>query len=288
MPIITICPTKYDASQALKEFGYGKIVNLIRGRRSTTKTSWGQQDNLTFEGLLDNVFSRDIIEKIVTKRASNYRIVYIPRYGYCKEISNYTTRRLTIEIRTPNVERMRIFISDPNFRSYFNPDYTSQLGIPIIVEENEIQYLDVKVKVISSCQVRKTDIPEKNKFKQCVDDELQSQIGEILGCVPPWMSSQNQCNGTYPSNFTKAIPNYASEIIPMTHILQNLELETKCHKFCSAIKSTVQLREKYSLRLPDGSKQAMIRFGLFSIAPCKVFTLYFLCLNFLYHYQFFA
>ena len=92
-----------------------------------------------FPGLLDNVFNRDIIEKIVTKKATNYSIVYIPRYGYCKEISNYTSKKLKIEIRTPNLERMRIFITDRNFRSYFNPDYTSQRGIPIIVEENDLQ-----------------------------------------------------------------------------------------------------------------------------------------------------
>ena len=54
------------------------------------------------------------------------KIVFLSRYGFCIEISQYdATNEVWI---SSNTSGMRIFLSDPRRRSYVTLDYSSQNG----------------------------------------------------------------------------------------------------------------------------------------------------------------
>ena len=53
------------------------------------------------------------------------KIVFLSRYGFCSEISQYDA---TNEVWIGSNSGMRIFLSDPRRRSYVTLDYSSQNG----------------------------------------------------------------------------------------------------------------------------------------------------------------
>ena len=244
LPIITLCPTNQTNITALQELGYYDEQNLLMGYVGD-KISWGGYHNLTHEELLQLTH-----EKWFTKfdvvfgngYQSKARLKYLPPYGFCEEISEcYPGSDISLSLKNTDI---RIFITDNNYRSYFNLDFTSQKGDPIINSRDEIHYYDVEVDVTSWCNVKPDLVPEKDSFKQCVDEELLRVIGKPLGCLPPWMSPNNQCNSTYPSTFWDSIPDFWVKYINIPMTLRNMEIERKCRKYCSMTRSTVQLREK--------------------------------------------
>ena len=247
LPVITLCHTNQTNETMINEvLFYSNEANLLSGL-TRSKISWGDSHNLTHEQLLDQVFGAKKQAKrtaIFDNDGDNFNttIVYLPKYGFCKEITNYSPR-VELFIMPMGTQDMRIFITDMNYRSYILPDFTSHKGSPIIAKKNEVHMYDVDVEISSSCKVTK-DNGGKDDFKKCVDDEIQKQVGKLLGCVPPWMSLNNQCLGTYPSNFTKIIPRFWLDYINPPTSLRNLGIEMKCRKYCSVTRSFVQVREK--------------------------------------------
>ena len=247
LPIITLCPVNQTNQTAIDELMYFIENNLLTGN-TNSKTSWGNLHNLTHEALLNKSFNFAAASSIRVLDSDGdhiiEQIVYIPKYGFCKEISNYSTA-FELYIR-PHIryQDIRVFITDNKFRSYFSPDFTSHKGSPIIVKKGQTHMYDVDLEIRSFCQVVKEKV-DKDDFKNCVDDEIQALIGKPLGCVPPWMSTSNQCNGTYEDKFAdKLIPNYWKTYINPPMSLRKLEIENKCRKYCSSTSATVQVREK--------------------------------------------
>ena len=247
LPVITLCPVNQTNQTALDELKYFNEANLLSGN-TNGKTSWGNLHNLTHGELLKKTFNFDSADRIMVfdSDGDHYikKIVYMQKYGFCKEISNYSTANELFIMPSFSYQDIRVFITDKNFRSYFSPDFSSHKGSPIIVRKGQTHMYDVDLEVISSCQVVKEKV-DKDDFKKCVDEEIQALIGKPLGCVPPWMSPHNQCNGTYDRNFVdKLIPKFWKAYINPPMSLRKLEIETKCRKYCSSTSATVQVREK--------------------------------------------
>ena len=246
LPVITLCPVNQTNQTALDELNYSNEQDLLSG--NTIKTSWGNLHNLTHGELLNKTFNFASADRIMVfdSDGDHYieKIVYMPKYGFCKEISNYSTANELFVMPSFSYQDIRVFITDKNFRSYISPDFSSHKGSPIIVRKGQTHMYDVDLEVISSCQVVKEKV-DKDDFKKCVDEEIQALIGKPLGCVPPWMSPHNQCNGTYDRNFVdKFIPKFWKAYINPPMSLRKLEIETKCRKYCSTTSATVQVREK--------------------------------------------
>ena len=255
LPLITVCPTDQNNFDALSNLGYLDQYGLMKGVFQD-KTSWGGYYNLTFPQLLYQTFDPTVVSSILITNDENGRkleadIVYIPRYGFCKEISVYDVR-YEMSISTYSPMQIRVFVTDRNFRSFFSPDFTSHQGNPMIVEAGEVYYYDVAVDLSSSCLVDKDQVT-KDDFVKGVDDEIQNEIGRTLGCIPPWMSSSNQCNGTYPFNFAEnLIPDFTRKFIDTTFYLRKTEVENRCRKYCSSLTANIQVREKLHLKYSTG------------------------------------
>ena len=74
------------------------------------------------------ILDKSVVSGIKTfqNKTENQKIVLLPRYGFCKEISEYNAKS-EIWIQS-NASSIQIFLTDPRLRSYTTLDYSSQIG----------------------------------------------------------------------------------------------------------------------------------------------------------------
>ena len=254
-PVITVCVTTQHNDSELYHYGYHSLLDLLKGNASN-KTSWGHHHNISFDDLIEDIFD---IEKAIDINFANYEHVvdetapklniskeyfeqnfdFVPPYGFCMDIEQFSD-----EFAIKSSEKLKIYITDKRYRSFFNVDHSSQKGIPIRVDMSETNMFDVDIKISSTCQLSKSVRITNEEYLKCVDDKIQKEVGKVLGCVPPWMSGNNQCNGTYEERFAESrIPRYVYKYVLAPFTFRNTEIEKKCRKHCSYITSTVRLRE---------------------------------------------
>lgn len=260
LPLITICAT--DQVERHKEaFTIGtEYLNSIRliqgtfgrkGKRSNL-TSWGDHLKKTFDEVLNLVYDTDVNKMLniryddVSKRfKGNLTRVFIPAYGYCSEIEDYDPQEDIVIKLAPNFRKLvngfRVFISDTNFRSKFSLDYKSHRGEVAEVTITNYAMYDIDVSIRSSCEVKPT-MEFKDKFHTCVEDELQKQVTGTIGCIPPWMSKNNQCNKSYVPSFFQAIPQFKHTFIDSQYSLKPLKIESDCRKYCLTTTSVLTTR----------------------------------------------
>ena len=75
----------------------------------------------------------------------------------------------------------------------------------------------------------------RDEFKNCVENGAQKELSKTQTCLPPWLSFNNGCNGTYPSNFHKKNYNmsfieFVNEYVTTILSLNNLKQETEFNK----------------------------------------------------------
>ena len=254
LPLITICTIdQYERNKkSFQELGFGNQARSIRGELKddeTTKT-WGNI-NKSYDEVLNDLFDEEVDKTIKilygdeSDFVGNYSRVFIPAYGYCSEITEYNPKK-EILIKVPGkaqktVAGFRVFITDRNFRSYFSPDYSSHRGEMAFAKMNSHSIYDIDVSIRTNCEIKQT-MEFKEAFKACVEDELQKQLTGTIGCTVPWMSDKNQCNNTYPANFTDALPGFYYNFTEPPYWLKALQLESDCKKYCSATTSTLTAR----------------------------------------------
>ena len=240
-PIITICPTNQLNTTKLGNLGYSNsLPNLYLGKLKIEKNktkqfivSWESLNNISFSKILEQIYdqkaaksmytyshdSRGYMNKIQTE------IIFLPKYGFCKRIDKYNPNH---EITISSRYSFHMLITDPIYSSFVMPNYTSMRGNTIVANLGNKYYFDVRVSVLKVCKDFNT-----TSFKTCVDDRLQKVFLPTMGCIPPWLSKRNQCNGHYPLNFTRTSDyNYRNKYVTPALTLKNLEEEHICKKFC--------------------------------------------------------
>ena len=257
LPLITICTTDQSVRNklALNNSGYHEKLRLIQGDFGSKKISWTHKDK-TFDEILNQVYDADIYNKIKIEytvgpidRVTTNDTVFIPAYGLCLEIHEYNPNqdiKIGLEYKAAKnekVEGFRVFITDRNFRSHFSPDYQSHRGDIVQVTQPQHATYDIDVSVKTTCELNQT-MEMKDSFKTCVDNELQKQVTENVGCTPPWMTMKNQCTETYPKNYFKAIPDFEYTFIDSQYWFKSLKIESDCRKYCVSTTSTVTTRSK--------------------------------------------
>ena len=161
------------------------------------------------------------------------KTVYVPRFGFCLEITNYDKEY--IEIYLSGTKELRLIFTEKNKRSFFMPDISSHRGGKIVIEPHKITNLDVHVKKISTCKIQ--DIKEEaDTFQKCVENKVEDRAGKPLGCIPPWLSASNQCNDTYPTNLLDKIPNFVDIFLWPVYTFANSKLESECKTSCMTTK----------------------------------------------------
>ena len=137
LPLITICPLEQTNNTRLKELGYKSVQKLIRGYTKCEEkpfVSWGKSVNMTFDEILEQVFDDNLANEITyinggKKTGYHEKIIYMPSFGYCKELSGYSPLK-TMFINTQSIPSS-IFITDPRYKNYYSLDFASHQGAEI-------------------------------------------------------------------------------------------------------------------------------------------------------------
>jgi hypothetical protein len=238
-PLITLCPRNQINEARLKDLGYREHIrnlyigdlNIGKNQTESLIISWDSLDNISFPNVLKQIYNQKAAKSIHTYSLNNSggrsehqtEIIFIPKYGFCKRIDEYNP---TLEIIISSDASLYMLITDPIYSSYIMPDFTSMKGNAIALNAGQVKYYDARVSVIKVCK----DLVTTN-FKTCVDDRIQKVFLPTMGCVPPWLSDRNQCNGHYPLNLTFH-PIYKSKYVHPALTVKNLEEELVCKNLC--------------------------------------------------------
>ena len=246
LPLITVCPENQVKLEKLRELGYEYLLEFLDGNTNcignTKCTSWGAHKNLSFNQALREVYT-DGEKSTVTATYDNYttKVVYLAKFGFCLEISRYDPC-CSVEIDNLGNHSLRVLITDRNSRSYFMVDIASHIGEELILQPNKFTNIDVEVKTHTQCKSDQNGVKDDN-FYNCVDDEIQKIFENSFGCIPPWLSSNNQCNKTYPRNQSDSVPNFYWDYLWPVYTLSNNKIEAKCKNSCRKTKFYVHKRE---------------------------------------------
>ena len=251
-PLITICPkSQLENWEKLEKLGYDYTKHLLRGEdRKNNITAWGAQYNMTFEELIEEIVDLEKDYPKLEFRMNNgpwlradYERRFYPMYGRCIDFSNYTlTRDLEFKIFFKNIFSIgsisdaEIFLTDKKLRTRNTVHKPSHWGPSISIKTNGLQDYLVKVEQLSSLDPRNPEDCKEytdDEFERCVDDELQDLWKPFIGCNPPWLSPQDQCNGMLnTSDVNNLIYNKTSETIDNILSMRNYAAKERCTKPC--------------------------------------------------------
>ena len=141
LPLLTVCPINQTDIDRLFELEFLSYNSFLAGYTYCNVTkqchSWGANVNLTFDEVNCQVFDLDEHKRMgISGGVYKDDLVFIPRYGMCKETSYVNiTQKLKLTNRRP-VEA-RVLITDRNHRSYIMPDMSSHIGSKILWREQQ-------------------------------------------------------------------------------------------------------------------------------------------------------
>ena len=234
LPLITVCPTSQTNYTKLYELGYIYKAQLQAGLSNCSTgfecefISWGHHLNITQEELYGQIYNAQLAKDVLFNIPNlESKLVFIPRFGYCKEILMLHPQTLIIYNKHVFTD-LRIFFSDKNYRSHFSLAFRTHWGDKVIVPFGKTFYTDVEITKTSTCKIMEED-PQLFNYGQCVDNNLKISMGKLYGCVPPWMSKTNQCNTILEfkkEQHLKFFLDYAIKIEQMKNIPEELECRT--------------------------------------------------------------
>ena len=249
IPLITMCPSKQIDYKRLKEFEYNEYEYLLDGQNqwdfSSYMISWGAHLNQTFQNVLRYVMDldRDFDGAFLTESEKD-ELVYIPKYGFCKEMDKFTSTLLFSLDRIESYRNgdARILITNKNYRSFFMPDISSHVGSKVLMKHFTSHDIDVKIQVKYSC-LNDEEPMKSDEFEKCVDDKIQTEFAKYkVECVPPWLSRNNQCNKTYSKSFDEFYGNLDTDFMRKILQLRNTRFEEDCRQSC---KETMYIVSEY-------------------------------------------
>ena len=233
MPLITVCLTNKTNFKRLSELGYKDLHDFYRGKNSNSneKRTWGNHVNMTFDQILEEVYNVNVKIKLWEDSKISSKIVFLPGFGFCKEYTDFDhTKELMFTFKpTDKLTRMRIFITNKDYRSYFSPAFASHTGSIINVGLTEHHYINIQVRIISSePHTQDVSVAKSKKYENCVDEAIQFEFEKKVGCNPPWLSKNNHCNGTYKNNFLENVTDFSREYVEKLISLENTKIEEDC------------------------------------------------------------
>ena len=212
LPVITVCKVKqYPHGEHVNDdlvFDSAAFLNLHWLRNHSDSTfSLGKHLNLSYLEMMTKFSSQpqNYLGFLQRKRKIKSRKTVIQPYGLCFELTDYQpTAMLTAKFQKWNhtQEKYDIFITDSRLKTYLGPEYTSQFGDKIEITFGKDYGFAVKLKIedLTDPYAYNNCFSDKEKgesFKDCVDRELTTDLLPELGCIPPWLSPNNQCDGIY-------------------------------------------------------------------------------------------
>ena len=259
MPIITVCPTNRINLTKFQENGYNKNDLMLFGNaryHGVSYMSWGAHLNKTFSQLTDALFpnilaSNDVNPKLYPPGSRLIEQVYVPKYGYCMTISNYSQGyKLSITVIQADHD-IHIFITDPKRHSTPILWFESQHGELITGTKGVEAWYDVQIrqKLKSNPNIKGVcEEYDSMTFADCVDEKVSEVMMPVLGCNPPYLSAKNQCTGYFVDEDLSKVRNYFKDINFWNEYLMELLAmrpippQKMCKEPCIATESYIELR----------------------------------------------
>ena len=248
LPLITACPTHQFNLVNMKKLGYNSKPEFLQGRTKCGETgciSWGHHQNLTYAQLRNKLFDISLAEELkITQGTEEYltgNITFIPRYGFCREFSDYDPTNEIHVIKKNECTAVRIFITDRSYKTYFSLDYSSHVGSNIFIRPPFGYTINVRVKKSSKCVEKAKDNLENSNYATCVENRLLSEVCKPLECLPGWMSANDICNITYDINKDLEV---FDEFAMATLLLQETKIERTCQTSCLSTTVYVSIKDE--------------------------------------------
>ena len=230
LPLMLVCERDQYDWDAAKELGYKYRRPLYKGLLGEN-ISWGGNKNQTFIEVLKTIYKHKY-DGIKFKQGTNrnakffpsfnedYSTTFVYPHGFCISLENITRPKpgeeLIVQIRFMFNASLDIYITDPSKRVYYAISEASFTGdrIGYAVDEdlgNRALYyhLEVEERVLNKDNPDEdcTDYGSEShpgSYADCFDAAHQAEFFPLLGCMPPWMSKNRQCEGNIsnkPNNY---------------------------------------------------------------------------------------
>ena len=260
-PLITICttPQQLPVCDSRENDGCRK-KNLLGMMYGDNVISWGDIVNKTFEKVWDepNEFFESVmhLKPIITSKNGqrlDTKKVFFPKFGICWNLLDYDPT-YDLEIQTDNFIKPEalILVTDPNQQTNFNIALLSNIGDKINLIGAKKNVYNIKVEIDELYNPRREgtckDYDPSETFKVCVDEKLKDVLLPQLGCMPPWLSADNQCICTYTGqdfikfNATLSGKEFTEDIINPLLDLKKTKAEQECLPHCLKMKNIVSLQ----------------------------------------------
>ena len=216
--LITICPLGQWKKKMIQEYGFDNLDFFIMGLDNDSTLNfigWGSQHNLTFEELVSKVTiaisNPDLfIMRNGQKQEVNYEIRFYPKFGYCFELVNFTTKEeVYIAVSVQEFKEAQVYLTDRKLKTRNDIHIASHWGTEIILKPGLIHKFVVKLEQLSNKDPRNPDDCKEyyqDAYEKCVDNELQKVWKPLINCNPPWLSSKDQCDSEM--NITQGTGNF--------------------------------------------------------------------------------
>ena len=259
-PLVYFCPLDQYNKDKINDFGYeDEFLMLLGALYDKPIRSWGAHKNLTFQQLVDNVIDLDL-QKFIRNVAYSTRTVFFPKFGYCLNLDEIDVT-YTAVIDTINYPiGFMILLTDSKTRTYFSVDMASQIGDRIRLEEHNQPKVytfsvDIEMHILSNKSNCQADL--NYSYEDCVNEFIHTDLLNLFGCIPPYLSANNHCANTREENDVDAFffYNYAQPYFTFGQTIA----EEKCLKPCVQQKIIVSLRDEVKM-YKKGSSTARITF----------------------------
>ena len=263
LPVITICAKNQFDQHSMRDFGYNSTTSLLGGidARNPQVFSWGALDNLSFFEVVDEIQFFDKVEPyaVYDKQDGNFEKLryekrFYPMFGWCADVVHYPmtdSGQVALEIRAQRKTGgsffdAEVFLTAKKLRTKHTINKQSHIGSKIIIRHKEDYEFMVEVKQMSNYDPRNPDACkefEDNDFEKCANEELKDIFKPVFKCYPPWISSQNQCNGiikkTEEMKNLTGIKSHIEKTIKEIVEMKTFSAKKKCFTPCSFIRSTL-------------------------------------------------
>ena len=205
----SVCRSSQFNVTAARQLGYPKpmFVNYYSGMLTESLYSWvGLNANATLNGTIEQLYDARL-DKISFQGATPEKVserFFIP-YSYCKVLEGRPNNIVAITIENNCDDYYFIFVSDVAAVTNFQlPVYLltgQKLYLYMKSSKPKIEHYNIKLKEVSvqtgeeeTCTWYPNDAFDN--YADCIDVEMREKIMPVLGCMVPWMSAQDPCDGT--------------------------------------------------------------------------------------------
>ena len=209
--MLAICKTGQLDAAVAASLGYASLNDYLTGSTSTASIlSWnGMHANVTANDVLASIFP-DNTSDIQVSGFETTGLKFLLPFGICSIVTKLPIRFLQNGILKTRIDfkdegEYMIYILDPasalNYQIPINQMTGDRPRISVKAGKSTKKYYSVQLKataIMSGDEKSCDNYPNSHgheSFASCVDADNYKRIKPLLGCMMPWISTTDQCQG---------------------------------------------------------------------------------------------